>query len=100
MISSIGNTNLKLIYFFNNYNFSGELKFGTDESTFNMILCSRSFCQLQQVFLEYHRLTGRDFEDVIKSEFSGDIENGLKAVGINFIDANFNINIYIYFYIW
>jgi len=48
-----------------------------------MILCSRSFCQLQQVFLEYHRLTGRDFEDVIKNEFSGDIENGLRAVGKN-----------------
>ncbi|XP_060843407.1 annexin B9-like isoform X3 [Rhopalosiphum padi] len=59
---------------------AGELQFGTDESTFNMILCSRSFCQLQQVFLEYHRLTGREFEDVIKSEFSGDIENGLKAI--------------------
>lgn len=59
---------------------AGELQVGTDESAFNMILCSRSFCQLQQVFLEYHRLTGRDFENVIKSEFSGDIENGLKAI--------------------
>ncbi|XP_025406182.1 annexin B9-like isoform X3 [Sipha flava] len=59
---------------------AGELQFGTDESTFNMILCSRSFPQLQQVFLEYHRLTGRDFEDVVKSEFSGDIENGLRAI--------------------
>jgi len=64
-------------------NFTGELQFGTDESTFNMILCSRSYCQLQQIFLEYHRLTGRDFEDVIKSEFSGDIENGLKAIGMD-----------------
>lgn len=59
----------------------GELQLGTDESTFNMILCSRSYCQLQQVFLEYHRLSGRDFEEVIKNEFSGDIENGLKAIG-------------------
>lgn len=66
---------------FNYFNFIGELQFGTDESTFNMILCSRSFSQLQQIFLEYHRLTGRDFEDVIKSEFSGDIQNGLRAVG-------------------
>lgn len=57
---------------------------GTDESTFNMILCSRSYAQLQQIFLEYHRLTGRDFEDVIKNEFSGDIENGLRAIGIPF----------------
>ncbi|XP_008183556.2 annexin B9-like [Acyrthosiphon pisum] len=45
-----------------------ELQSGTDDSTFNMILCSRSFCQLQQVFLEYRRLTGKDFEDVINSE--------------------------------
>ena len=76
----------------------GELQFGTDESTFNMILCSRSFCQLQQVFLEYHRLTGRDFEDVIKSEFSGDIENGLRAIGKDLEFSNLNgfyINCYI-----
>ncbi|XP_050429888.1 annexin B9-like isoform X5 [Adelges cooleyi] len=59
---------------------AGELQLGTDESAFNMVLCTRSYTQLQQVFLEYHRLTGRDFEDVIKSEFSGDIESGLKAI--------------------
>jgi len=76
--------------FLNCFNLIGELKFGTDESTFNMILCSRSFCQLQQVFLEYHRLTGRDFEDVIKSEFSGDIENGLRAIGKNFKFSSLN----------
>jgi len=55
-----------------------------------MILCSRSFCQLQQVFLEYHRLTGKDFEDVIKSEFSGDIENGLRAIGNDLKFSNLN----------
>jgi len=64
-----------------------------------MILCSRSFCQLQQVFLEYHRLTGREFEDVIKSEFSGDIENGLKAIGknlnISILNCILGINCYI-----
>lgn len=79
------NSCVNFIYF----NIVGELQFGTDESTFNMILCSRSFPQLQQVFLEYHRLTGRDFEDVIKSEFSGDIENGLRAIGIYFKMLNF-----------
>lgn len=57
------------------------MQFGTDESVFNMILCSRSYSHLQQVFMEYHRLAGRDFEDAIKSEFSGDIENGLIAIG-------------------
>ncbi|XP_050429883.1 annexin B9-like isoform X1 [Adelges cooleyi] len=59
---------------------AGELQLGTDESTFNMVLCSRSYTQLTQVFLEYHRLVGRDFEDVIKNEFSGDIESGLRAI--------------------
>ncbi|XP_050531616.1 annexin B9-like isoform X2 [Daktulosphaira vitifoliae] len=59
---------------------AGELQLGTDESTFNMILSSRSHAQLQQVFLEYHRIAGRDFEDVLKNEFSGDIEKGLRAI--------------------
>lgn len=57
------------------------MRLGTDESVFNMIMCSRSYRHLQQVFLEYQNLTGRDFDDAIKSEFSGDIENGLRAIG-------------------
>jgi len=48
-------------------------------------LCTRSYPHLNQVFLEYHRLTGKNFEDVIKSEFSGDIESGLLAIGKNLI---------------
>jgi annexin A7/11 len=44
-------------------------------------LCSRSYPQLQQIFIEYQRLTGRDFEKAIRNEFSGDIESGLLAVG-------------------
>jgi len=59
----------------------GELRLGTDESTFNAILCSRSYPQLQQVFIEYQRLTGHDFEKAIQKEFSGDIESGLLAIG-------------------
>jgi annexin A7/11 len=59
----------------------GELRLGTDESTFNAILCSRSYSQLQQIFDEYHRLTGHDFEKAIKNEFSGDIQGGLLAIG-------------------
>lgn len=60
----------------------GENRCGTDEATFNMILCSRSFCQLKQIFSEYKRLTGKDFDNVIKSEFSGDIKNGHRAIGL------------------
>ncbi|XP_063226195.1 annexin B9-like [Bacillus rossius redtenbacheri] len=59
---------------------AGELRMGTDESTFNAILCSRNYAQLQQILAEYHRLTGHDLEKAIKNEFSGDIEKGLRAV--------------------
>jgi annexin A7/11 len=57
------------------------MKLGTDESTFNAILCSRSNNQLKQIFAEYHRLTGHEIDKAIRSEFSGDVEAGLLALG-------------------
>jgi len=59
---------------------AGTNRIGTDESTFNQILCMRSFAHLRLVFFEYERTYGRSFEKVIENEFSGDIESGLKAV--------------------
>lgn len=61
---------------------AGEDKWGTDESTFNAILVSQSFEQLQAVFAAYQRLYNKDMIKVIKSEMSGDLERGMKAIGM------------------
>lgn len=58
--------------------------FGTDESTFNMILCQRSYPHLRAVFHFYEQIVGHSIEEAIKSEFSGDIKNGLLAIGKNY----------------
>ncbi|XP_011869187.1 PREDICTED: annexin B9-like [Vollenhovia emeryi] len=59
---------------------AGELRFGTDESTFNAILVQRNFAQLRQIFIEYHNVTGHDIDVAIENEFSGDIKKGLLAI--------------------
>jgi len=60
---------------------SGEDKWGTDESEFILILCTRSLPQLKATFLEYQRNSKhRSMVDAIESEFSGDLRRGLKAI--------------------
>jgi len=54
--------------------------FGTDESTFNAIMCAENYAQLQTIFGEYQKLAKHDIEEAIHKEFSGDIEAGLSAV--------------------
>jgi len=59
---------------------AGEQKLGTDESTFNMVLVSRSNEHLRAVFDEYRKVAGKDIEDSLKSEMSGDLLNGFLTV--------------------
>ncbi len=51
-------------------------------SSFNKIICQRSFAHLRAVFDEYDKLSKKGgIEKAIKSEFSGDIKNSLLTVG-------------------
>lgn len=59
---------------------AGELQVGTDESTFNMVLCQRNYQQLKLVCDEYAKMTGHTLEKAIQKEFSGDIKEGLMAI--------------------
>ncbi|XP_076456172.1 annexin A6-like [Babylonia areolata] len=59
---------------------AGEGKWGTDESRFNAILVSRSYPQLRATFEEYQKISKKDIEEVLKSEFSGDVLSGMKSI--------------------
>ncbi|XP_022317069.2 annexin A7-like isoform X2 [Crassostrea virginica] len=59
---------------------AGEKRLGTDESTFNSLLASQSYEQLRAVFDAYHKISGKDIEQAIKSEMSGNLEIGMVAI--------------------
>ena len=46
-----------------------------------MVLVSRSYDHLRAVFDEYRKIAGKDIEDSLKSEMSGDLLNGFLTVG-------------------
>jgi len=59
---------------------AGEDSWGTDESRFNVVLASRSFDQLTNIFYEYSQISEKTIEEAIKSEMSGDIQDGMLAI--------------------
>jgi hypothetical protein len=59
---------------------AGTKKWGTDESKFVTILCSRSYSQLRAMFDEYEKLTGKAFDEDLKKECSGDLYKVLSAI--------------------
>ncbi|XP_052262546.1 annexin A4-like isoform X2 [Dreissena polymorpha] len=59
---------------------AGEKRWGTDESAFNAILASQSYEQLRAVFDAYGRISGRQIEQALKGEMSGNLEIGMVAI--------------------
>lgn len=59
---------------------AGELIQGTDESTFNAILCQRNRSQLKLIFQEYEKITGHPFEKAVENEFSLTSKDSLLAL--------------------
>ena len=60
---------------------AGEAKLGTDESRFNSILAVQSYEQLRVVFEEYQKVSKHTIEQAISSEMSGDLKDGMLAIG-------------------
>uniref|UniRef100_A0A4W4FVC3 Annexin n=1 Tax=Electrophorus electricus TaxID=8005 RepID=A0A4W4FVC3_ELEEL len=60
---------------------AGEARWGTDEDKFLTILCIRNRSHLLRVFQEYLRIAGRDIEDSIKREMSGNLEEIFLGLG-------------------
>ncbi|KAL4623076.1 annexin A4-like [Arapaima gigas] len=59
---------------------AGEGRWGTDETAFLTVLCIRGRNHLLRVFQEYKRISGRDIEDSIKREMSGNLEDVFLAI--------------------
>ena len=60
---------------------AGSARWGTDESTFNKVLVTRSVHHLKRVFNEYKNVAnGENIETAIKGEMSGDVQDAFLAI--------------------
>eukprot|EP00045_Choanoeca_perplexa_P006126 m.52059 g.52059 ORF g.52059 m.52059 type:complete len:590 (-) comp13478_c0_seq1:224-1993(-) len=55
-------------------------RWGTDESTFNRIFCTRSYPQLRQTFQEYNKIAKYNILESIKREMSSNLKHGMLAL--------------------
>ncbi len=60
---------------------AGEASLATDGSVFNHFISQQSPAQLRAVFECYSVISKSSIDEVISSEFSGDIKNGLLTIG-------------------
>ncbi|KAK2727250.1 hypothetical protein QYM36_007928, partial [Artemia franciscana] len=68
---------------------TSEGKLGTEESAFVQFLATRSFQHLKQLQQEYVKITERELEDAVASEFSRNIEKGLTAISLSRLPRRF-----------
>ena len=59
---------------------AGEARWGTNETTFTLILARRSWIQLRAIIQAYEEIAGNTLEEAIESECSLDLRKGYKAV--------------------
>ncbi|XP_021039692.1 annexin A13 [Mus caroli] len=59
---------------------AGEGRWGTDELAFNEVLAKRSYKQLRATFQAYQILVGKDMEETIEEEASGDLKKAYLTI--------------------
>ncbi|XP_075818633.1 annexin A13 [Microtus pennsylvanicus] len=59
---------------------AGEGRWGTDELAFNEVLAKRSYKQLRATFQAYQILIGKDIEEAIEEETSGDLKKAYLTI--------------------
>nr|DBA23999.1 TPA: hypothetical protein GDO54_011709 [Pyxicephalus adspersus] len=59
---------------------AGQARWGTEESEFNVILATRNYMQLRAIFKAYEILHGKNIEDVIKNETSGNLKSAYLTI--------------------
>ncbi|KAG9478686.1 hypothetical protein GDO78_012374, partial [Eleutherodactylus coqui] len=59
---------------------AGESRWGTEESEFNVILATRNYMQLRATFKAYEILHGKNIEDAIKKETSGNLKKAYLTI--------------------